>query len=190
MTSYRDTSEGPEVAELLYAPNGKSSAAEPLRHAAVAAAIGCGLVFVGVLAGSAPAAALLGVATGVAAVWVFRRASRVPATLFRIAQGEVQLVNGEGQVTRTIALSAIRDVAIDAATLHLVKRDDDESYIVRTDSEVRSRIFLELDAPAAPLPLTSVLVTHASCVEDSGRIRAFLRRQGWLPFDERPPNSV
>ncbi len=49
-----------------------------------------------------------------------------------------------------------------------------------------SRIAFEVDGRAEPIRLSEAYFSHMDSIEWLGKIRSFLRRQGWVPLDERP----
>lgn len=183
---YRDHGAAKAPVELEFAPvelaTTNSSHVATFQYAAPAFATA---IAVGLLT-HVSVALLAGAATFVAFRFVGRR--RRPIT-FRVEAGRLWIGRGDEAFFRG-TLADLLDVELATRTIELVREGSSLVPATRfTNLEVgpaldRSRLFLVLRDER--IPLCDEELSHTEATEWAGRVRAFLRKHGWLPLDERP----
>lgn len=183
-----------EPAELAYAAmdrsrRGKSGMAL-LQLFSFPAAAGVAL---SMLAG--PTAGLVGlVGAGAGAVWWWRRAPHVGAVVLRVENGELCVLSGDGKrEDHRFRLDDV-DVVLDTKTIQRVQEGGSAIPAMRF---IDATVGPELDtcrivvvARGTRVPLSDDYVAHMDASEWFGKIRVFLRKNGWTPADEREPESA
>lgn len=131
--------------------------------------------------------ALLGGVVAFVASRVLGRRRR-PIT-FRVEAGRLWIGRGKAVLFRG-TLDDLLDVELATRTIKLVREGSSLVPATRfTNLEVgpaldRSRLFVVLCDQR--IPLSDDELSHTEATEWAGRLRVFLRKQGWLPLDERP----
>jgi hypothetical protein len=137
-------------------------------------------VFIGGTAGGVGFGATLGYS-----VWSFRR-QRERASL-TIEQG-ILTIKIRGKSTR-LRIEEIVDVELD---IKKIQRVQEGSSMIPAVRFVESSVAPEVDTArvvivgeSGRVRLSDAYVAHVDAVEWLGKIRVFLRKNGWLPVDER-----
>ncbi len=89
-----------------------------------------------------------------------------------------------------IPLRDLEAVELDTRTIQRIDRDNSIVGQLTAGNQLRSpseesRIVLVLAEPRPPVALTDVRVRHSEALEWMGKLRVFLRAQGWRPASER-----
>ncbi len=186
-------------AELVYLSDARERHVGPARQAAqvgILGAVGCAVtasaglpqLAVGVLLGS-----------GVLAVWRWRRAPELGGIVFAVERGELLVApRSTGEPILRARLIDLLDVILDTKSIRKVEPGRSVVPAVQfIDSKIGpeidvARIVLQVANRADPIRLTDTFLPHMDAVEWVGKIRSFLRVEGWLPNDERetPASSV
>jgi hypothetical protein len=200
MTSpYRDAQPTSEArAELVYVSSDQERVVGPARTAlqigivgAVGGVIVAGAGFPGI------GAAVLGVATAFG-IWRWRRAPEVAGITIAVEHGDVTITpRGAKEPLLRSRLVDLLDVALDTKSIRKVVPGKDAIPAVQfintsVGPEVDvARIVFHLGDDQEPVRLSDQFVAHMDAVAWVGKIRSFLRRNGWVPADERevPPSS-
>ncbi|NOU30119.1 MAG: hypothetical protein HOO96_19630 [Polyangiaceae bacterium] len=122
-------------------------------------------------------------------VWWWRR----PASsgfLLTVENGALVVARFRGaRPIVTVPLDELRNVSLDIKTIQRVEEGGSAIPAMRVlDSRVgvevdTSRIVLQGEGPA--VPLGDLYIAHMDATEWLGKIRVFLRKNGWVPADER-----
>ena len=176
--------------ELRYFPEGKrhSSSMTAYWGMLAPAFVGGG---VAALTHSVPWGLAAAGATILYARWKRQRERVVPRAVLQVVDGKLRLSGPAFQVSRTYPLEDLLDVYLDTRTIQRVQENTSSGgfpelrFINSTvGAEVDiARVALELKDET--LFLTEEQVSHLDASEWSNKIRRFLRRNGWLPEDER-----
>lgn len=132
-------------------------------------------------------AALVG--SAVLGVWWWRR----PASsgfLLTVEHGALVVARFRGaRPIATLPLDTLRNVSLDIKTIQRVEEGGSAIPAMRV---LDSRVGVEVDTSrillhgeGAPVPLGDVYIAHMDATEWLGKIRVFLRKNGWVPADER-----
>lgn len=171
--------------ELAYRPmtRRRASGLVVMQVVAIPFAVGFALSFVH------PSAGLAGlVASAVFLVWWWRRPTAAAATL-RVRAGTLHVYFGDRSEAESIALRKLRDVVLDTKTIQPVMdggsaipamRVIDPSIGPEVDT---SRIVLV--ARKRKIRLTEDFQPNIDSSEWIAKVRVFLRKNGWVPADER-----
>jgi hypothetical protein len=84
------------------------------------------------------------------------------------------------------------DVVMDTKTIRKVQDGRDAIPALRFNGAVGPEIDtarVVLTSERERLALTDDFVSHTNAIEWFGKIRVFLRKQGWVPADERVPTD-
>ncbi len=129
------------------------------------------------------------VASAALGVWWWRR----PASdgfLLTVEKGALVVARSRGaRPIATLPLETLRNVSLDIKTIQRVEEGGSAIPAMRVlDSRVgvevdTSRIVLQGEGPA--VPLGNLYIAHMDATEWLGKIRVFLRKNGWVPADER-----
>ena len=147
-----------------------------------------------VITGSIGLGLLAGAVTVAWPVIARRRAKNRPRATLRVDSGRLYLSGPAFNEARTVELPDLFDVYLDTTTIQRVRDGSSPVPAVRVLNQTVdaaqdvSRIALELQSET--LFLTEQRVSHLEANESFSKIRRFLRRNGWVPLDERPkPNT-
>jgi len=116
----------------------------------------------------------------------FRRARS--GVVLRVAGGDLYVrIRGR---ERQVPLREIEAVELDTREIERVEREGGVVGQLTGQTRVappsnESRIVLRLAEPHPPIALTDDRIRHSEALEWMGKIRVFLRGQGWLPETER-----
>ena len=140
-----------------------------------------------------PAAGLVAiVAASVFAVWYRRRSRHREGAILRVEEGQLLVINRGQRVPRaTFALRDVSDVVLDVKTIRRVQEGDSPIPAVRfTNTTVgpeidTARIVLVGKKKSERVELSEAYLAHMDATEWLGKIRVFLRKNGWIPRDER-----
>jgi hypothetical protein len=194
-TPYRAAGTNPEPrAELVYLSKDRENVVGPARaalQAGIAGAVG-GIVIAG--AGyAAVGAGVLGLSTAFG-LWRWRRAPEVTGIALIVEAGSLTVApRGTKKPLLEERLVDVLDVALDTKSIRKVLPGKDAIPAVQfintsVGPEVDvARIAFHLGDPADPkiVRLSDQFAPHMDAVEWVGKIRSFLRRNGWVPIDER-----
>jgi len=151
---------------------------------------------IGVLLAKAvtPAAGLVGlVVSGAFFAWRWRRRADSGTIVMSVESGELVVVAGRRPLAR-MRLRDVEDVALDTKSIRLVQEGGSAVPAVRfIDSKVGpeidvARIVLVGDGESVRLHEDHV--AHMIATEWMGKIRVFLRKNGWVPLDESGARSA
>jgi hypothetical protein len=130
---------------------------------------------------------------GMLAFGYFRRKSlptRARVAL-RVEDGKLEVAGkGSNNMYHSIAFSELLDIELDTKTIQRVHEGSSPIPAVRfADARVgldvdQSRLVLVLKG-GQRVPLSEHRVAHMDAVESFGKIRSFLRKNGWVPLAER-----
>ena len=176
-------------AEILYAPVGRareSSVVAMFKLFSFPALVA--LVLATLLSPTAGLVAM--VATAGLMLWRWKRAPHGHHVLLRVERGEVCLLTPGARVARaTLPLDDLLDVTMDTRTITPVEEGDSAIPALRFAA---ARIGPEVDTARIVLvgrggstPLTEAYLPKMDTTEWFGKLRVFLRRNGWVPEDER-----
>ena len=131
---------------------------------------------------------------GMLAFGYFRRKS-LPTrarVVLRVEGGQLEVAGkGGNDMYHSLAFRDLLDVELDTKTIQRVHDGNSPIPAVRfADTRVgldvdQSRLVLVLRS-GQRIPLSEHRVAHMDAVESFGKIRSFLRENGWLPMAERP----
>ncbi len=150
-----------------------------------------------------PLLALLGlIAAFAGGVWWWRRAPHAGGVLLRVESGELHVLSANGKTLKEhIPLDEL-DVVLDTKTIQRVQEGGSAIPAMRF---IDSKVGPELDTArivvtgrkGRRMALTDDHVPHMDATEWFGKIRVFLRKNGWVPADEKeseresaPPSSA
>jgi hypothetical protein len=135
------------------------------------------------------------VAAGGAAVWWWKRAPHAGGVVLRVEDGHLYVLSANRKVEKErFALDEV-DVVLDTKTIQKVQEGGSAIPAMRfIDATVgpeldTARIVVVATSSRRRLALTEDYVTHMDATEWFGKIRVFLRKSGWIPADERAPES-
>ena len=182
-------------AELVYAANDASrrgsSVVVMFQLFSVPLIVG---LIVSQLAGGTAALVAIVVAGG-AAVWWWKRAPHAGGVVLRVEDGQLSVLSANRKVEKErFALDDV-DVVLDTKTIQKVQEGGSAIPAMRfIDATVgpeldTARIVIVSTSGRRRLTLTEDYVTHMDATEWFGKIRVFLRKSGWIPADERAPES-
>ncbi|MDB4936440.1 MAG: hypothetical protein JWP87_3412 [Labilithrix sp.] len=147
---------------------------------------------------STPTVALVGmIAAAAGGVWWWRRAPHAGGVVLRVEGGDLVVLSAnEKHEKERIALADL-DVVLDTKVIQRVQEGGSAIPAMRF---IDATVGPELDTQRIVVvgrgkhtkrfPLTDAYVAHMDSVEWFGKIRVFLRKNGWTPGDERAPESV
>ena len=138
-----------------------------------------------------PTAAIVGmIGAVVCMVWLWRRPSG-EGTILRVNNGELCLLARQGrEIAEPFPLADLLDVTLDSKTIQPVQDGGSAIPAMRfIDSKVSPEVDVARIVLVArgrdPVPLTKAHLAHMDATEWRGKIRVFLRKQQWVPEDER-----
>lgn len=187
-----DSSAEHDRAELLYRAGDSNRAVAPARAALQLGILGAiGSALIATAGHGAPAAVFLVGCAGFG-IWRWRRAPDVSGILFSVDRGELTVKEkATGKVVAKSRLLDLVDVRLDTKEIRKVVPGGDAIPAVSfTNTNVNpgvdvARIVLVLGNEAESVRLTDQFLAHMDSVEWVGKIRSFLRKQGWVPKGER-----
>jgi hypothetical protein len=130
---------------------------------------------------------------GMLAFGYFRRKSLATRArvVLRVEGGKLEVAGkGSNNMHHSIAFSELLDVELDTKTIQRVHEGTSPIPAVRfTDTRIgldvdQSRLVLVLQR-GERIPLSEQRVAHMDAVESFGKLRSFLRKNGWVPLAER-----
>ena len=141
-----------------------------------------------------PTAGLLGlVATGAFVVWMWRRRGQAGRIVMSVESGDLIVQAGRRSLAR-MRLEDLEDVALDTKAIRPVQEGGSAIPAVRfIDSKVGPEIDVSrivLVGGGSSVRLHEAHVAHMTATEWLGKIRVFLRKNGWVPLDEMDPKSA
>lgn len=129
------------------------------------------------------------VGSAVLGVWWWRRPAST-GLLLTVENGALVVARFRGaRPIATLPLETLRNVSLDIKTIQRVEEGGSAIPAMRVlDSRVgvevdTSRIVLQGEGP--PVPLGDLYIAHMDATEWLGKVRVFLRKNGWVPADER-----
>lgn len=143
---------------------------------------------------------LIGLVTsGVGVVWWYKRGPmRGDARLLRIEDGRddkmLLITRPNGKPLDAVRLRDVMNVELDTKTVEMVQEGASPIVAVRMiESKVgpavdKSRLVIAL-ANKKQIRLGDEFQAYMDATEWTGKIRVFLRKHGWVPNDERSPDS-
>jgi hypothetical protein len=185
-------------AELVYVAGDRERHVAPARSAMQIGIVG-GIAGVVAAGAGFPAigAGVLGLATALG-IWRWRRAPEVAGITIAVERGDLHVTNRTTKKPLVdVRLVNLLDVALDTKSIRKVVPGKDAIPAVQfintsVGPEVDvARIVFHLADEQEPVRLSDQFLAHMDAVEWVGKIRSFLRKQGWVPVDEReaPPSS-
>jgi hypothetical protein len=155
------------------------------------------LIVAGTIAalGSPTGGLIGGVAAAVFGVWRNKKATTSNPYLFRVDGGALRVIGSDG--VREIArfdLEELLDVRLEIKTVKMVQEG---SSLVPAVRFIETKVADEVDTAKLalvgrdrpPVVLGDEYIAHMDATEQMGKLRVFLRKNGWVPADERPPDS-
>jgi hypothetical protein len=141
-----------------------------------------------------PAAGLVGlVVTGSFFLWRWRKRAQTGTIVMTVEAGELVVQAGRRALAR-IRLGDLEDVALDTKAIRPVQEGGSAIPAVRfIDSKVGPEIDVArivLVGEGRSVRLHEDHVAHMTATEWLGKIRVFLRKNGWVPVDETGPKSA
>jgi hypothetical protein len=125
------------------------------------------------------------------AMYLYRRYDRsTPYITLQVASGVLHL-KGRGYPGATeIRLADLYDVSLDSKTVERVQESvggiPELRFINSTVAPAVDESRIELETRDGSIFLTEHRVSHLDASDWSNKIRRFLRKNGWVPEDERP----
>jgi hypothetical protein len=176
-------------AELVYVANDREKHV-PAARAAMQIGIGGGVASIVAAGAGFPfiGAGILGIATAVG-IWQWRRSPAVTGIVLAVERGELT-IRTDSRTRLTTRLVDLLDVSLDTKSIRKVVPGKDAIPAVQF---INTSVGPELDvsrivltfADQEPIHLSEQFLAHMDVVEWVGKIRSFLRKQGWVPDDER-----
>ncbi len=128
----------------------------------------------------------LGLGAGLTAMAA--RATRPAALRVEVHDEVVRVVAPDGATQRSLPLGAVRDLVVLRKGIQRVVYGqavgDPMPHTTLSPEVDIARIAFVTD-DGGEHPLTTSYASYSECMERFGRLRVFLRKQGWLPADER-----
>lgn len=159
-------------------------------------------LFTTMLAAAVPAIALSAIELPAAAMttmlvafavglWRWRTSADVLGIVLRVGEGELTVERQRGRERLlAVPLKSLDDVLLDTKSIQKLRRNTaPSSFGIGTSMDGAidvSRVVLVPKEPDDLVPLTESHIAHTDAVELAGRVRRFLRANGWVPSDERP----
>jgi len=176
------------VNELSYFPEGQrhSSSVTAVFQFAGPALLAAATVLI---TRSVPVALLVGGAGVVWHLWKRRRARVVPRAKLRVEGGVLHLSGLAFSSPIALPLSELLDVYLDTKTIQRIQENPgpipDLRFINATVSGEMDTARIALELQNETYYLTEERLSHTDANEWFSKIRRFLRRNGWVPDDER-----
>ena len=173
-------------ADLLYVAVNREGNSKPFVVVTLPAVLGIVLATFGT-----PSLAPVGIAVSLGlGLWLWRRRP-TQGVVLRVEGDQLRVLSRSGKVEKArFRLDDLVDVALDTKTVRPVQEGASaipamRFIATRVGPDVdKSRIVLVgRDGPS--VPLSDEYVAHMDATEWLGKIRVFLRRQRWVPEDER-----
>jgi len=184
--------------ELVYTPESDERHIGPMRMFVRNVFIVSPLAGLIAYGGSPVLATILFVCAVVFSIWQARRPTDATPTILRVESKKLLLVSGRDQlVLATVPLEMLRNVELDTQEVERGQSVLNPDGVTSTHkggmSVSTSRITFVRAEPKSPVLLEETYRAHVLCIEWLGKIRTFLRANGWVPEDERersaPENS-
>jgi hypothetical protein len=109
-------------------------------------------------------------------------------TILTINDGQLVLAKGGGKEIARTNLADLVNVTLDSKEIFKAQRVVRPDGIATTGGSLSvdvARIVLVRSSPHEPITLSETFISKSECLEWFGKIRVFLRKQDWLPEDER-----
>ncbi|HEX6272749.1 MAG TPA: hypothetical protein VFZ53_06915 [Polyangiaceae bacterium] len=123
------------------------------------------------------------------AMYLYRRHDRsTPYITLQVTSGVLHL-KGRGHPGATIRLEDLHDVSLDSKSVERVQEAGpmpELRFINSTVAPAVDESRIELETRDGSVFLTEHRVSNLDASEWSNKIRRFLRKNGWVPEDERP----
>jgi hypothetical protein len=180
-----------EPAELVYRSHDRERHASAARAAArlwIGGVLLAGAVY---SAGFEAVSAMCLVVVAAYAVVRFRRHPEGAGVVLRVKHGELDVIASQPAARLHVPLGRIANVSLDTKTIRKVQEGNAVTPALRfLDSKVGpevdvARIAFDVDGYSQPVNLSEAYFAHMDSIEWLGKIRVFLRAQGWVPQDER-----
>jgi len=144
------------------------------------------------IAGSTVAIAGM-VASAIAAVWWWKRAPNLGQVVLHVDRGELWITSANRTIAERVRLDEV-DVVLDTKTIQKVQEGGSAipamRFIDATVAPEQDTARIVVVGRRERIPLTEDYVAYMEATEWFGKIRVFLRKNGWLPVDERAPESA
>jgi hypothetical protein len=139
------------------------------------------------IAGSTVAVAGM-IASAIAAVWWWKRAPELGQVVLHVDCGELWITSAKRTLAERMRLDDI-DVVLDTVTIQKVQEGGSAipamRFIDATVAPDQDTARIVLVGGGERYPLTEDYVAYMEATEWFGKIRVFLRKNGWVPLDER-----
>lgn len=140
-----------------------------------------------------PEVGLAGLVASAAGALAWWRRPREAGFLLRLASGDLTVsTRADGEVAVSIPLRELLDVRLDTKTIQPLQESGSAVPALRLlearpgpELEVARVVLVSRGDPF--VPLGEAYVAHLHATEALGKLRVFLRRNGWVPEDERDP---
>jgi hypothetical protein len=139
------------------------------------------------IAGSTVAVAGM-IASAIAAVWWWKRAPELGQVILHVDRGELWITSAKRTLAERMQLDGI-DVVLDTVTIQKVQEGGSAipamRFIDATVAPDQDTARIVIVGGGERYPLTEDYVAYMEATEWFGKIRVFLRKNGWVPLDER-----
>jgi hypothetical protein len=128
---------------------------------------------------------------GAYSVWAWRNRKKRGGAVLAVRDAELVVnVRGRRALQESFALRELADVTLDVKTIQRVSEGSSAIPAMRfIDSKVGAKVDTARIVLVGPggreVPLTDEFLPHMHATEWLGKIRSFLRKNGWVPDDER-----
>lgn len=126
------------------------------------------------------------------AIWMYRRHKRVattPTYTLRVEGGNLHIHAAGARVPRTVRLDDLLEVSLDSKTVERLQEASggfpELRFINSTIAPPVENARIELELLDESIFLTEHHTSYLDASEWFGKIRRFLRKNGWVPEDER-----
>lgn len=130
----------------------------------------------------------VGIAVSVGMIVARRKAATIPVATLRVEKGTLSVALGAA-APREMALHRLLDVALDTKTVERVQEATsgfpELRFIDATVMPPVDEARIELVLKDESIFLSDDYTSHLDATEWFGKIRRFLRKNGWVPEDER-----
>jgi hypothetical protein len=126
--------------------------------------------------------------------WRRRKRRSTPQVLFEVIGDRLTLTDRKGQTILDARILDISDVTLDTRTIQKVQENLSSGMpeLRFIDARVGPGIDearIEIRCGDRVLPLTEQRTSHIDASDWFAKIRRFLRRNGWVPLDERTASA-
>jgi hypothetical protein len=137
-----------------------------------------------------PELSIPGVFAAVAVLWYRSRSPTTPHAVLEVEASQLRVVRGESELLLEVPLEELLDVSLDSKTIQRVQENAGHPMpelrfvqpVVGPPIDESRIVFETLDGPVL---LNENFTSNIDATEWFGKIRRYLRKNGWVPEDER-----